>query len=82
MLKIKKELNYRRGYTHASCNDCDFFVDDCRCTGVNGEELKGLTRCRKIGLKPGRMYSICRNNICDLFDNTKTLARIKGESQW
>ena len=76
-LQIKKELNYRRGYTDRHCSGCDLFV-------ANPETLGGFRsvndgRCRVIGLKPGRAYRILPDNICDRFDQTQTLARLKGK---
>lgn len=79
MLKIKESLHYRRGYTHAHCSDCNFFIDSFKLGGINGADLGTGPRCEKIGLKPGRMYAVCGKNICDLFDNSVSLARIKGE---
>lgn len=77
-LKKKDELNYRRGYTHSHCGDCDFFVPDFRVMGIGGEFLRYEPRCKQIGLRDGRMYRVGRNNICDLFDNTETIRRIRG----
>lgn len=77
-LKKKDELNYRRGYTHSHCGDCDFFVPDFRVMGIGGEFLRYEPRCKEIGLRDGRMYRVSRNNICDLFDNTETIRRIRG----
>lgn len=75
-LHIKKELNYRRGYTDRHCSGCDHYV-------ANPEPLGGFRatndgRCRIIGLKPGRAYQILPGSICDRFDQTNTLARMKA----
>lgn len=77
-LKIKEELHYRRGYTHASCSECDHFVAKHHCEGIGGINLGEQPRCRVIGLKPGRGYAIHPKNICDKFDNRETLERIKN----
>lgn len=78
MLKRKQELNYLRGYTHSSCGDCNSFVPNCQLTGIDGQDLGSQPRCREIGLEPGRMYRVSPNNICDLYDNSKYLARLIG----
>lgn len=79
MLKIKEQLHYRRGYTHANCNDCDHFVEQFRLTGIGGADLGAEPRCHVIGLKPGRMFRVNPKSICDKYDNTMHLAFIKGE---
>jgi hypothetical protein len=78
MLKIKEQLHYRRGYTHASCDGCDYYVSNHPLSGMNGVDLGEGRRCRVIGLKPGRMYAIHPKNICDRFDNRETLEHIKN----
>lgn len=79
MLKRKVELNYRRGYTHSSCEDCDHLVRDWPVHAIGGGLLREEDRCKVIGLQSGRMYRVGRKNICDRYDNTESLARIKGE---
>ena len=79
MLKIKEELHYRRGYTHASCSECDHYDEKFKLTGISGADLGEEPRCRIIDLKPGRMYRVHPGSICDKYDNTIRLARIKGE---
>ncbi len=79
MLKKKQEVNYRRGRTWASCSGCDHFVREFSVVGIGGAVLGVEPRCRVIGLEPGRMYRINPNHWCDRYDNTMTLARIKGE---
>ncbi|QQG66346.1 hypothetical protein [Desulfobulbus oligotrophicus] len=74
-LKIKDELHYRRGYTHASCGGCDHYVPDSLC--ADGE-LWDAPRCRIIGVKRGRLFRINDNNICDRYDNTENIKRCRG----
>lgn len=78
MLKIKSKLNYRRGYTHKSCGDCDHFRPQQPLTGIGGAALGHEPRCAVIGLESGRMYRVNRNSICDRYDNTISLQRVKG----
>ena len=49
-------------------------------TGIGGVELPPADRCRVIGLEPGRMYNISRKNVCDRFDNSEMIKRLKGEA--
>ena len=77
MLKIKEQLNYRRGYTHASCSECNHYVENFKRTSFNGADLGEEPRCRIIGLQLGRMYRINPKNICDRFDNSELLTRLK-----
>ncbi|MFZ5760971.1 MAG: hypothetical protein ACOY32_15245 [Thermodesulfobacteriota bacterium] len=78
-LRIKTELHYRRGYTHAHCNDCNHFVADFEPKSCNGNPL-GRTepRCRVIGLENSRRYRVHPKNICDKFDNSIKLRLIRG----
>ncbi len=73
-LQIKDELNYRRGYAATHCGGCDHFVEADRC--AKGE-LWGAPRCRVIGVERGRGYRINYYSICDRFDNTKRMERLK-----
>ncbi len=74
-LKIKDELHYRPGYTDRHCSGCDHFVPAHLC--VQGE-LWEAPRCRVIGVERGRGFRINPNSICDRFDQTKVLARLKA----
>jgi hypothetical protein len=74
-LKIKNDLNYRPGYTDRHCSGCDHFVAADRC--AEGE-LWEAARCRVMGVERGRGYRINGNNICDRFDQTRYLERLKG----
>ena len=77
-LKIKAELNYRPGYTHAHCSQCNFYVSSLACIGISIVSAVGdQPRCKIIGLNPGRMYRISPNNICDKYDGSESIARIK-----
>jgi hypothetical protein len=75
-LYIKKELHYRHGYTDRHCSGCDHYVANPEPLG--GFRSTGDGRCRVMGLKPGRAYRILPGHICDRFDQTKTLARLKA----
>lgn len=75
-LKIKDELNYRRGYTSRGCSDCNHFI-----TVRDERHGKPLDyRCEIIGIRPGRLYRINPANICDKHDNSRYLKRLKGEA--
>ena len=76
-LKIKTELNYRRGYTSRSCGDCNHFVPAFKAFTKPFEVGHG-DRCEIMGLHLGRLYRINPNNICDKHDNSRYLARLKG----
>ena len=79
MLKIKEQLNYRRGGTSRNCGGCDHFVRNHQCLGIGGEDLGKQPRCAKIGLKPGRFYQINENSLCDAYCNEEGLRRLLGE---
>ena len=67
MLKIKEQLNYRRGTTWAKCKNCDHYVPEFKRVGIGGNNLGIQPRCKMIGLKPGRMYNISPNSMCDAY---------------
>ena len=75
-LKIKTELNYRRGYTSRSCNDCNHIVAFRHASDGPVREF----RCQIMGVNPGRLYRINPANICDAHDNSRYLKRLKGEA--
>jgi len=78
-LKIKQELHYRRGYTHASCGSCNHYVAAFEPKSCNGLPLgKTEPRCLVIGLENSRRYRVHPANICDRFDGSESLARVKG----
>jgi len=74
-LKIKDELHYRSGRTMHHCSDCNHFVAGEQ--PIPGK-LFGDPRCSVIGLKPGRQYRINPKNICDRYDNSFKIERLKG----
>ena len=76
MLKIKKELNYRRGLAHSHCSDCNHYVE-IWISGIENEDRATQGRCQLIGLKPGRMYRVNAASICDRFDGSVALERAK-----
>ena len=65
MLKRKQQLNYRRCQTWRSCDDCVSFVENFKIVGIGGQDLGESPRCKVIGLEPGRMYRVSKNNLCD-----------------
>jgi len=79
-LKIKNDLNYKKGRTWANCGQCDYFVSDFQVRGCDpeGTPLCKEPRCKIIGLENGRGYRIHPANICDRYDNTEGLKKLKG----
>jgi hypothetical protein len=79
-LKIKDELNYKRGYTWKNCGQCDHFVAnyDIVEQDTYGALVTTEPRCKIIGLENGPSYRIHPANICDRYDNTERLKRIRG----
>ena len=75
-LKIKIELNYRRGSTAFYCSDCNHFTGDFYVFGTHSEFLRKEPRCWVIGLGHSRRYRIGEKNICDAFDNSSLLKRL------
>ena len=75
-LKIKNQLNYRRGSTHKHCSDCNHYLT-MPIKGIGGEDLGIQPRCKIIGTKPGRMYRVHPENICDAFDGSKKLYMLR-----
>lgn len=72
-LQIKRDLNYRQGYTSRSCGHCNHCVAYQRADGASKEY-----RCRIIGLNEGRAYRINPKSICDKHDNSNYLTRLRG----
>jgi len=72
MIQAKKERNYRRGYTGRNCSGCDHFLYNAAGRGDH--------RCSMIGLNGGRGYRVLSHYICDDYDNTYILAKLRGES--
>ena len=79
MLKIKMQLNYRRGGTSRNCGQCDHFVKNHPCIGLGDIDLGLQPRCKVIGLEPGRMYRISKNSICDKYVNKRRLRELLGD---
>ena len=69
MLKIKKQLNYRRGTKAEKCLFCEYFRPEQPLTGINGADMGKQPRCTVIGLKAGRMYAVNKQNRCDRFSD-------------
>lgn len=67
MLKIKQELRYRKGSKKAKCSYCTAFVPNFSVSGIGGIDLGEQSRCKVIGLKPGRMYRVGFDNLCDRY---------------
>lgn len=78
-LQIKEELHYRKGPTWGGCSQCNHYVHSFEIAR-DGNWATGEPRCRVIGLKPGRLYKINPGNICDKYDNSISLRRIRGGS--
>ena len=79
-LKIKDELNYKKGLTWANCGQCDHFVPnfDVVVNDDYGATVQVEPRCKIIGLENGRGYRIHPANICDRYDNTETIKKLKN----
>lgn len=69
-LKIKIELNYRKGPTWKNCGDCNHFVNEYEVPGCPGP------RCKIIGLNHSAKYRIRPDHICDRHDNSERLKRL------
>lgn len=79
-LKKKVDLHYRRGPASGGCSQCNHYVLVGSYYGnATGKHVVPQPACLVMGLKPGRAYRINPNNICDRFDNSKNMARLKGE---
>jgi hypothetical protein len=71
-LQIKKDLNYRRGYTWKACGYCDHYVPSF-VIGRTGVYAVAEPRCKVIGLNPGRGYRINPDYLCDKYHYTSPL---------
>lgn len=71
-LKVKDELHYRKGYTHASCSQCNSYVGRFPIVDGRGEVVAHEPRCRVIGLG-GRQFRINPEYICDRYDNSEEM---------
>ena len=77
-LQIKEELHYRKGPTWGYCSQCNQYVTAFEI-GSNDKFITAEPRCKIIGLKPGRMYKINPGYICDKYDNSESIKRIRGD---
>ena len=82
MLKIKTELNYRRGGTARNCGGCDHFVNEFQVMSCNGNPLNVEPRCKVIGPGNSRKYRINQKNVCDRHTNKERLKRLLGEKNF
>ena len=73
-LKIKTELNYRRGTGGFHCKGCGHFVPDFEVMGLHGLP-RGITdsRCRIIGLENSILYRVDWNGLCDRVSSPTTM---------
>lgn len=78
-LRIKKLQNYRNGYASRYCGICDNFTT-VQITGPKGKDLGKQPRCKFFGLDADRRYRINPQYICDAYDGSKGLKRLKGDS--
>lgn len=46
MLKIKEELNYRRGRAHSHCSECNHYVE-IWISGIENEDRATQGRCQR-----------------------------------
>lgn len=69
-LNKKVQLNYRCGTTSRSCQYCNHFY--------SGPLTSDFFRCKIIGLLAGRSYRINPNHICDQYDGSNYLKRLKA----
>lgn len=67
MIKAKVAVNYRKGTKGERCLYCTNFVHDFFCIGINNEVLGTQSRCKVIGLNPGRFYRVSSGHRCDEF---------------
>lgn len=80
-LKIKTELNYRKGPTWKSCGDCNHFIRDFEVHGIavfgsdKGQVLRIEPRCKIMGLGNSIKYRVRPDHICDRHDNSERLKR-------
>jgi hypothetical protein len=71
MLKIKRQLDYRRGVKGMNCGTCVHFVPDFQVHSCEGRPLKIDQRCSVIGLQNGRMYRVAATAVCSRYDDRK-----------
>ena len=72
-LKIKNDLNYRKGPTTGGCSNCNHSYEKI-IQGIGQESLnRDEWRCRVIGDSESRRYRIHPDFICDRFENSRML---------
>lgn len=75
-LKIKDQLNYRKGGTGAHCSQCNYYAE-VEIFSCGGNPLGKQPRCKLIGIdKNSIRYRINPGFICDRYDNSEHLARL------
>lgn len=78
-LKIKNELHYRPGRTAHYCSQCNHWAGEIPEFAALGNDSHGKgPRCRMIGIEPGIGYRINPKYICDKYDNSIQLKRLRG----
>ena len=75
-LKAKIELNYRRGTTSKSGRYCNHFMSASEAFAAFSCDSE--PRCRIMGVEPGRSFRISPNSICDKYDGSEHLKRLKA----
>lgn len=77
-LKVKTELNYRKGPTWKGCSQCNFAYH-FKVRGIGDKDLNRIElRCKLIGEGESRRYRILPDHICDRFDGSKYNKRLGG----
>lgn len=80
-LPKKVELNYRHGDEKHRCARCNYFkaaVGIAMTPGGNPAPAK--SRCKVIGLKHGKAYEVDPAFVCDAYDNSFILKKLRGET--
>ncbi len=74
-LKRKDALHYKRCGTwqDPGCPVCNHFVGNMPLVGIGGVSLGTGDRCKVLGLKAGRAYTVRRGYACARWDNTKCM---------
>lgn len=81
-LKLKDELNYKKGPTSGGCSQCNHYIRNFKVRSMNGEFLGIEPRCKVMGLENSRRYRINPDNICKCFDNSVHMMRLMGENSY
>ena len=75
-LKKKTDLNYKKGGECHYCSQCNQFVP--RFEIKSGENTRHEPRCKIMGLEMSIAYRINKNSICDAYNNSEHIKRIRG----